>query len=63
MNQRIADSEDEAVIAEAGIGKVRKAYLQPQLVRLGTWAEMTRTIGSTGAADGGRFRGRNRTAR
>ena len=63
MDQRISDSEEEAEIAEAGIGEARKPYLRPRLVRLGTWADMTRALGATGASDGGRFRGRNRTAR
>ena len=63
MDQRIADSEEEAVIVEAGIGEARKPYLRPELVRLGTWADLTRSIGINGAADGGRFRGRTRTAR
>ena len=63
MDQRIADSEQEAAIAEVGIGEARKPYLRPQLVRLGTWADMTRAVGGRGARDGGRFRGRDRTAR
>jgi len=63
MNQRSAESEDEAAVAAAGIGETRKPYLQPQLVRLGTWADMTRAVGGRGARDGGRFLGRDRTAR
>jgi hypothetical protein len=63
MDQRIADSEQEAALAEAEIGEARKPYLRPQLVRLGTWADMTRAVGGRGAHDGGRFRGRDRTAR
>lgn len=63
MDERTADSEDEAAFAAAGIGETRKPYLQPKLVRLGTWVEMTRSVGGSGARDGGRFRGRDRTAR
>jgi len=63
MDERIADSEEEAAIAEVGISEARKPYLRPQLVRLGTWADMTRAVGGRGARDGGRFRGRDRTAR
>jgi hypothetical protein len=62
MDQRTADSDDEAAVAAAGMGEARKPYLQPQLVRLGTLADMTRTVGGGGAADGSRLRGRNRTS-
>lgn len=61
MNQRTADSDDEEAIAATGIGEARKRYLQPQLVRLGTLADMTRTVGYRGSADGGRFPQRFRT--
>lgn len=61
MNQRTADSDDQEAIAATGIGEARKPYLQPQLVRLGTLADMTRTVGYRGSADGGRFPQRFRT--
>lgn len=61
MNQRTADSDDKKAIAATGIGEARKPYLQPQLVRLGTLADMTRTVGYRGSADGGRFPQRFRT--
>jgi len=63
MNQRTADADDDDAIVTAEIVWTRKPYLRPQLVRLGTWADMTRSVGINGAADGGRFRGRTRTAR
>lgn len=55
MNQRRADADDEEVIASTGIGKTKKPYLRPQLVRLGTLADMTRKVGYRGSPDGGRF--------
>jgi hypothetical protein len=55
MNQRTADSDDEEVIAATRIRETRKPYLQPQLIRLGTLADMTRKVGYRGRADGGRF--------
>ena len=62
MNQRTADANDEDAIVTAEIAWTKKPYLRPQLVRLGTLADMTRTVGSRGAADGGRMRGRTRTS-
>jgi hypothetical protein len=55
MNQRTADPDGEVVIAATGVGETKKPYLRPQLVRLGTLADMTRTVGYRGSADGGRF--------
>lgn len=55
MNQRMTDSDEAEVIATAGIGEMKKPYLRPQLVRLGTLADMTRKVGYRGSADGGRF--------
>ncbi len=55
MSQRTADSDDEQVIAATGICETKKPYLRPQLVRLGTLADMTRKVGYRGSADGGRF--------
>ncbi len=55
MNQRTADSDEAEVIATTGIGEMKKPYLRPQLVRLGTLADMTRKVGYRGSADGGRF--------
>jgi hypothetical protein len=55
MSQRTADSDDEEVIAATGVCETRKPYLRPQLVRLGTLADMTRKVGYRGSADGGRF--------
>jgi hypothetical protein len=43
------------VIAATGVGETKKPYLRPQLVRLGTLADMTRKVGYRGSADGGRF--------
>ncbi len=61
MNQRTADADDEEAIVTAEIVWTRKPYLRPQLVRLGTLADMTRTVGYRGSADGGRFPQRFRT--
>jgi hypothetical protein len=61
MNQRPADSDDEDGIAATGLRETRKAYFAPQLVRLGTLADMTRTVGYRGSADGGVFPRRFRT--
>ena len=61
MNQRAADSDVEAATAEDAGGETRKLYLRPQLLRLGTLADMTRTVGYRGSADGGRFPQRFRT--
>jgi hypothetical protein len=61
MDQRTVDPDDEAVIATVGIASNRKPYLQPQLLRLGTLADMTRTVGYRGSADSGRFPQRFRT--
>lgn len=55
MNQRTADPDGEVVIAATGVGETKKPYLRPQLVRLGTLADMTRKVGYRGSADGGRF--------
>ena len=55
-NDPTADTRDEH---EAGAA--RKPYGPPQLVRLGTQADMTRTVGYRGQADGGRFPQRFRT--
>lgn len=63
MDHRTADSKEELALTGVVGEEVKKPYLRPQLVRLGTWADMTRSIGSNGADDNGRFRGRNRTAR
>lgn len=62
MNQRTTDPDDEEPIAATGNGETKKPYLSPQLVCLGTLADMTLTVGSSGRSDGGRFRGRTRTA-
>jgi len=62
MHQRTADSDDEAAVAMAGDVETKRPYLRPQLVRLGTFADITRTVGSFGSADGGRARPRSRTA-
>lgn len=61
IDQRIGDSDEELAITEAGIGETRKPYLRPELLRLGSLAELTRTVGYRGAADGGRFPQRFRT--
>lgn len=61
MNQRTATSEDETVVAAVQGGEIRKPYLRPELLRLGTLADITRTVGYRGAADGGRFPQRFRT--
>lgn len=61
MNQRTADSDDEEPTAMTGNGKARKPYGAPQFVRLGTLADLTRTVGYRGSADGGRFPQRFRT--
>lgn len=61
MNQRTADADDEEAIVTAEIVWTRKPYLRPLLVRLGTLADMTRTVGYRGSADGGRFPQRFRT--
>jgi len=61
MNQRTAEADDEDAIVRAEIVWAKKPYLQPQLVRLGSLADMTRTVGYRGAADGGRFPQRFRT--
>lgn len=61
MNQRIADAGDEEAIVTAEIVWAKKPYLRPQFVRLGTLADMTRTVGYRGSADGGRFPQRFRT--
>ena len=55
MNQRTADPDGEVVIAATGVGETKKPYLRPQLVRLGTLADMTRKVGYRGSAAGGRF--------
>lgn len=62
MNQKTTDSDDEEVVAANGSGEPKKSYLRPQLVRLGTLADMTRKVGYRGSADGGRFPFRYRTA-
>lgn len=62
MQQRTAESDDEAAIATTGVVETRKPYLRPQLVRLGSLADVTRTVGRSGAADGGNARPRSRTA-
>lgn len=62
MDKLTADSKAEAAVAAARIGNARKPYLKPQLVRLGSLADMTRTVGSGGGPDGSRIRGRNRTS-
>jgi len=61
MDQRTADSDIEAATAADGCGEDKKPYLRPQLLRLGTMADMTRTVGYRGSADGGRFPQRFRT--
>lgn len=61
MDWKTADSDDEFAIAAAGIGETKKPYLRPQLMRLGSLAEMTGTVGYRGSADGGRFPQRFRT--
>lgn len=61
MDQRAADWDEELAIAGAMTEDAKKPYLRPQLVRLGSLAEMTRTVGYRGAADGGRFPQRFRT--
>lgn len=61
MNQRTADADDDDAIVTAEIVWSRKPYLRPELVRLGTLADMTRTVGYRGSADGGRFPQRFRT--
>lgn len=61
MNQRTAEADDEEVIVTAEIVWTKRPYLPPQLVRLGTLADMTRTVGYRGSADGGRFPQRFRT--
>jgi hypothetical protein len=61
MNQRTADADDDDAIVTAEIVWTRKPYLRPELVRLGTLADMTRTVGYRGSADGGRFPQRFRT--
>lgn len=55
MSQQTAVADDEAAIAATWIGETKKPYLQPELVRLGTLADMTRKVGYRGSADGGRF--------
>lgn len=61
MNQRSADADDEEATVPAEIVWGKKPYLRPQLMRLGTLADMTRTVGYRGSADGGRFPQRFRT--
>ena len=61
MNQRTADADDDDAIVAAEIVWTRKPYLRPELVRLGTLADMTRTVGYRGSADGGRLPQRFRT--
>lgn len=61
MNQRTADAGDEGASVTAEIAWMKKPYLPPQFVRLGTLADMTRTVGYRGSADGGRFPQRFRT--
>lgn len=60
MDQRTADSDVDAATAADASGE-KKPYLRPQLLRLGTLADMTRTVGYRGSADGGRFPQRFRT--
>ncbi len=60
MDQRIDEESDEPS-AVAGIAVAKKSYLRPHLVRLGSLADMTRTVGYNGQADGGRFPQRFRT--
>lgn len=61
MNQRSAEADDVEAVVTAEIVWTKKPYLRPQLVRLGTLADMTRTVGYRGSADGGRFPQRFRT--
>ena len=62
MEQQVADPDDKAALAATGVCETRKPYLRPQLVRLGTLADITRTVGRRGAADGGRATPRSRTS-
>lgn len=62
MDQQTAESDDETSIVEVGIVRTRKPYLRPKLVRLGSLADITRTVGRYGADDGRPGRGRSRTA-
>ncbi len=62
MQQQTPELHDDVEITAAGHPEAKKPYVRPQLVRLGAVADMTRTVGSRRAADGGRSRGRNRTS-
>lgn len=62
MEQQVADPDDKAALAAAGVCETRKLYLRPELVRLGTLADITRTVGRNGARDGGNATPRSRTS-
>ena len=55
MTERTADSDDEQWTTATGGYVTKKPYLRPQLIRLGTMADLTRKVGYRGSADGGRF--------
>ena len=55
------DAGSEKTVVTSEIVRMKKPYRRPQLMRLGTLADMTRKVGYNGQGDGGRFPQRFRT--